>query len=42
MSKHKMVNGKFPKRLKRGVLSEDGIPHVKMEKNNFNYRGSCL
>ncbi len=32
---------KFPKRLKRGVLSEpfmeDGIPHVKMEKETEVY-----
>jgi len=32
MSKHKMVNGKLPKRLKRGVLSEDGIYNM-LERN---------
>lgn len=32
MSKHKMVNGKFPERLKKGVLSEDGIYNM-LERN---------
>ncbi len=41
MSKHKMVNGKFPERLKKGVLSEDGIYNM-LERNKDIERCHCF